>query len=254
MIPFYTFTRKNIERQWKTLKSKPGLALNQVKPFRGRTDENEQMISWEAEALKIRLDRDGKTVHMLTGIDLPLRNLDTIWAGGAGETGRRIFGMLSPMIKTPIEMITGRDFFTGGDLKRTRGDALGRVIEHSSTPKPLRDWLGYKKEYDEAGRPTYTFDGTRYALLVKSWAFSRAFSTSDRVFREYSEDTNINRALLDFMTGIRLKDIDLDEQGKRKLERRIRQLQDSLVRRGALRQYSRPYEPRQRGTRPTELQ
>jgi len=243
LIPFYTFTRKNVELQAKMLVRKPGLVLNQVKPFRGYESENEQMVSWEAEGLKIRLDRDGKTVHMLNGIDLPLRNLDTLWAGGVGETGRRIMGMVTPLIKTPIEMITGRDFFTGGDMKRARGDTLGRAIKHA--PKPVQNWLGYKEEFDQAGRPSYTFDGTRYALLVKSWAFSRVFSTSDRQFREYAGDANISGALLDFMTGIRDKDINLDESKKRLLKRRIRQLEQSLVRRGEMREFTRPYTPKE---------
>jgi len=242
-IPFYTFTRKNVELQWKALRRNPGMVINQVKPFRGYNSENEQMVSWEAEGLKIRLDRDGKTVHMLTGIDLPLRNLDNLWAGGVGETGRRIMGMVTPLIKTPIEMITGRDFFTGGDMKRTRGPALGRAIKHA--PKPLQNWLGYKEEFDAAGRPTYTFDGNKYALVVKSWMFSRFFSTTDRQFREYLGDANLSGAILDFATGLRDKDINLDESQQRLLKRRIRQLEQSLVRRGEMREFTRPYTPKE---------
>ena len=245
LIPFYTFTRKNVELQWKMLRRNPGMQINQLKPLRGRTEENEQMVKWEAEGLKLRLDGDGKTVHVLTGIDLPLRNLDTIWAGGVGPTGRRMMGMMSPVLKVPLEVLAGKDLFTGGDMKRTRADTLGRIVEATHTPQAVRNWLGYKKEHDQAGRPRYTMDGQRYALLVRSWMFSRGFSTTDRVFREYTGDPDISRALLDVLTGVRRKDLDMTEEQERKLRRRIRQLEDSLVRRGVRREFSRTFVPKE---------
>jgi hypothetical protein len=83
-------------------------------------------------------------------------------------------------------------------------------------------------------------DGQKAAIFIRSWMFSRAFSTSDRVFREYlvEGDSNIQAALLDALSGVRQKSINLDEEGRRKLSRRIRQLEESLVRRGALKQFT----------------
>jgi len=247
LIPFYTFTRKNVELQWKMLKQNPGRVINQAKPFRGYNSENEEMVRWEGEALKLRLDKDGKTLHALTGIDLPLRNLDTLWSGGVGSTGRRLMGMLTPVLKVPLEMVTDRDMFTGRDLKRTNADTLGRIVEATHTPKGVRDWLGYQKTYDDAGRPRYTMDGQKYSMLVRSWMFSRAFSTSDRMFREnYLQGDNISRGMLDFLTGIRAKQLNMDDQEMRKLQTRIRQLKDSLVRRGEMREFTRAYTPKER--------
>ena len=45
--------------QAKMLRKNPGMVINEIKPFRGRKDENESLVKWEAEGLKIRLDRDG---------------------------------------------------------------------------------------------------------------------------------------------------------------------------------------------------
>jgi hypothetical protein len=241
LIPFYTFTRKNIELQAKMLTRNPGMVINQIKPFRGYNSEDEEMVSFEGEALKLRLDRDGRTLHAITGIDLPLRNLDNLWAGGFGETGRRWMGMLTPLVRAPLQAVANRDFFTGRDLGRQRGDTFGRVIEASGTPKAVKDWLGYRKEYDDAGRPQYTFDGMRYSLLVQSWMFSRIVSTSDRQFREYAGDQTIQRAMLDLLTGMREKTINLDEQQALKLRRRVQELEQSLVRRGARQQFTRSY-------------
>jgi len=249
LIPFYTFTRKNIELQWKTLRRNPGMQINQLKPFRQRNDESEQMVKWEGEALGIRLDRDGKTVHMLTGIDLPLRNLDTLWRGTLGTTLRSQFGMITPVLKTTLEVGAGRDFFTGRDLDRVQSGAIGRFIEKAGTPTAVKNWLGYKKETDAAGRPRYSFDGERFSLVFRSWMFSRMVSTSDRAFREYigGEDKNFSGLALDFLTGIRDKEVNLDEQNMRKVQRRIKEIEESLVRRGARAQFTRRFTPKEPG-------
>lgn len=249
LIPFYTFTRKNVELQSKILIKNPGMSINQLKPFRGRTEENEQMVQWEAEALKMRMDRDGKTVHMLTGIDLPLRNLDTLWRGDLSRTGRSIMGMVTPLVKTIPEVLLNHDFFLGRDLTRTQSGAAGRLIETLPTPQPVKDWLGYKKKVDDAGRPTYTFDGKRFTLLFRSWMFSRAFSTSDRQFRENMTNGGVEwqRMALDVFTGLRRKEVDMDEQMRRRMNDRIRQLEQSLARRGARERFSRSFVPSNRG-------
>lgn len=244
LIPFYTFTRKNVELQVKMLRSNPGRVINQLKPFRGLREDNESLTKWEAEALKIRLDRDGKTVHMLTGIDLPLRNLDTLWSGGVRRTVRQQMGMITPLLKTIPELALNRQFFLGRDITRVESGAAGRMIEGLPTPQPVKNWLGYKKHVDAAGRPRYTFDGPRFTLLFKSWVASRALSTADRQFREYTADSDWSGMALDLLTGIREREADLDEQTRRKLYERIRMLEESLQRRGVLSKYQKSYQPK----------
>jgi len=245
VMPFYTFTRKNVELQWKQLRRNPGMQINQVKPFRGRNDENESMVKFESEAMKLRLDRDGKTVTMLTGIDLPLRNLDTIFRGSARSTARGLAGMITPLNKTTLlEFPAGKELFTDRDMTRTQSGAVGRAIEKFNFPQPIKNWIGYKKEVDDAGRPRYTFDGQRFNLLFRSWMFSRLVSTSDRHFREYSDDPNWSRAFLDFTTGLRVKDLNLDDQQKRRVQFRIKQLEQSLSRRGQLVEYKKRFRPK----------
>jgi len=242
-IPFYTFTRKNVVIQAKALAKTPGRSVNQLKPFRQRHEESEQMVKWEGEALSLRLDRDGKTVTSLTGIDLPQRNLDTLWRGSTASTVRGVVGMVSPLAKVWIENAMGRDSFTGRDLTRTYSNSIGRVLDTKAVPKSFKDWLGFKKSpMDDGGRVAYSFDGERFNLLFKSWMFSRVISTSDRQFREYEKDPSLARAMLDLASGIRYKKIDLDEQQERRLKERIRSLERSLIQRGAGAEYSRFYQ------------
>ena len=73
--------------------------------------------------------------------------------------------------------------------------------------------------------------------------FSRAISTSDRQFRDNMAEGGVQwqRMMLDLFTGIRQKDMDLDEQSLKKLKDRMRQLEESLTRRGSMEVFSKPY-------------
>lgn len=238
-----TWTRKNITLQARALTTRPGRVAAEIKPFRGREEENGQMVSWDGEALKMRLDRDGKTVRMITGVDLPLRGLDVIWRGSLSETMRQSIGMVTPLLKTPVEVAAGKNLFLNRNLERAESGAVGRIVENM--PRPIRRWMGWSKRVDPAGRTRYSFDGERFYLLTNLFFVSRVVSTSDRAFREYANDPSYANIMLDVATGLRNKEINLDEQQRRRLNERIRQLEDSLVRSGKRLRFSRTFVPKQ---------
>ena len=244
IFPFYTWTRKNIERQGVNLLTKPGLTAAEIKPFRGREDENGMLTSWDAEALKFRLNRDGRTLRVLSGVDLPIKGLDFMWNGNLQGTIRQSIGMISPLLKAPLEVGFGVNAFTGKEMTRQTSNSVGQIIETLNPPKGVQQWLGYQKEFDKAGRPKYTFDGQRFYMLFQSWALSRLVSTSDRQFRTFTESPEWSRVMLDALTGLRDKEMNLDDEQAKGLVERKRQLEESLVRWGKRREYNRVYKPK----------
>lgn len=240
LIPFYTWMRKNMELQVRQLGHHPGRLATEGKIFRGRESENQQMTSWERDALKVRLDRNGQTISVITGVDLPIRQLDLIWRGSLGKTGLGYLGMLSPLVKLPAETITGKNFFTGRDFGRTTSATAGRAVKHM--PVAVQNWLGFDEGRDAAGRPKYTFDEYRLYVLAQAGLMSRLLSTSDRQFREYLNDEGAVGSLLDMATGLRLKEINLDEEEKKILRDRVGELEKALVRRGTHREFQRTYQ------------
>ena len=201
LIPFYTYTRKAIPLYLKQIATRPGRVAAQIKPFRGRESENDSLAQWEAEGFKVRLDSDGKTLRVLAGVDLPIRTADTLWRGDGAKTIRGILGMMSPAIKTPIEQATGQDLFTGRSNRRVPAPALGRFLENHAS-ESMKNYFGYDKTTDAAGRPVYTVRGTNeVVVLARAWMFSRVLSTSDRQFREYfGDDPKVAAGVLDFLT------------------------------------------------------
>ena len=245
IIPFYTWQSKNFRLMFDNLRKRPGLLAAELKPFRGRASENEQMTSWNAENLKLRLDGDGRTIRMLQGIDLPVTNLDIIWSGDLKSTTQQLAGMVAPFIKAPFEAATGFNLFLGRPLTRKESAGVGRMIE--LTPNAMKDWFGYRKEIDAvSGKPRYTFDGNRFHLVFQSWMMSRLVSTTDRAFRNYIDQGSPQwqAALLDFGSGLRVREINFTEEQERRVRERTRQLQDSLTRRGALASFTKTFKPK----------
>ena len=234
LIPFYTWPRKNAELQLKMMARRPGFMAAEAKPFRGRPDENADLPSWQSNAFKIRLERDGRNLTVLSGIDMPLKNLDTFWGGRGVSTAMRLIGQMTPLVKVPVAIGTRREPFTGRELTAQEAPTIGRFLE--SSPSWLKRAVGWHKSLDAAGRPRYTVDGPSYYALTQSWALSRVLSTSDRQFRSIASSTEGARFMLDILTGTRLEEYDLDAQAQRRAKEREAYLRDVLKRGGVIRE------------------
>ncbi len=241
IIPFYSFQRLNLGLQLENMVKRPGMLAAELKPFRGREDENAQLTSWDAGALKIRLNRDGKSVQMITGIDLPIRNLDLLFRGNLKDTFANAVGMLTPILKVPIEVAANKSLFTGNEFNRTNVPAAGRIVEQM--PASVQQWMGYKKTFDTAGRPQYSMDAQRYYLVGQAYATSRILSTADRQWREYIDNADGNhlQSLLDLTTGLRFSTKDLDEEKAKRSVERKKDLEQALIRWGQRQEYRKTY-------------
>lgn len=241
-IPFYTWTRKNLGLQVESLAKRPGRVLAEQKPFMGRESEDEKMVSWEGEAMKLRLNRDGKTIRVLSGVDLPFKSLDLLpFSGGIGKSLARWAGMFTPYAKVPFELAAGSQFFTRKPFERRQADLLGSILVKNPQLKSLFRVNG---KPDAAGRMHYTMDEERFYLVFQSWIFSRLVSTSEREFRSFANDKNMAAAALDVLTGLKAKDINLDEQQQKKLRERQAYLEDLLYKANVLQRFQKTYQQR----------
>ena len=238
-MPFYVFPRKAIESYGKAIVKTPGRVANMAKPFRGREDENNSLSQWEGEGFKLRLDRDGKNLTMLNGVDLPVRTMDMLWAGSPTKTMNRWLSMASPSIKVPYEFLSGQDPFRGKPLGREQSYALGPLLE--DLPKPLQVWAGYKKEFDKAGRPKYTIRQDRVQVLAEAALISRIVTTSERQMRESVRTPGKARMLLDLFTGLRFDVRNLDEEAAKKAAANLKVIQEEAVKQGELEKFEKIY-------------
>jgi len=239
IIPFGVFPRKAIESTGRAIIKTPGRVANLVKPFRGREDENNMLTSWEGEGFKVRLDRDGKTLTMLNGVDIPIRSLDVLWRGNPKKTWEGLIGMMGPGLKVPYMAASGRDPFRGQEFQRQQY-YTGEMMKHA--PVAIQKWAGWKEERDAAGRPKYTMRQDRIQVLAEMVLLSRVLSTSERAFREQAREPSMAARLLDVMTGFRLKSLNLDEENEKNLKNKERILQEESVKQGDSKVFRKVYQ------------
>lgn len=249
-MPFYTWTSKNVRLMSESILARPGRIITPAKPLRGRTDENERLVKWEADDLKLRLNGDGRSVQVLSGIDLPISNMDTLWSGTAQRTFQQLAGQISPLIRAPFEVITGVNLFLGRRMDRKESALIGRFVE--VLPGPIKDWMGWAKGFDAEGRPRYTFDATRFYLLTNAMLANRVASTGDRQFREWLDKSPsswlgaLHHSALNILTGIRYDDVQFHREMRRRLQERERELRSALIKRGVLVRFEKAVAPSRR--------
>ena len=133
IIPFYTFTKQNLLFQATNIMKNTPKYNRLIKAFNSiysNLDEN-QYQKYQKEGMQIPLgtDKDGNTLFLKT--NLPLSDLGEFMSNPLQKT----LASTSPLIRTPYEMVTGQDVFTGresyyntiNDLKETiTGKSLGK--------------------------------------------------------------------------------------------------------------------------------
>ena len=132
-VPFYTWTRKNVPYQLKQLGAHP-YKYNRLMAAKRNlelgTKEEGVVPDYYLEPFGIRMpfSRKGATVYSVP--DLPFQDLlrlDPTGAKGPGGSLRALLWQLSPMVKTPIEVLTKHQMGAGIPF---RGD-------YQTVPKPM---------------------------------------------------------------------------------------------------------------------
>lgn len=128
VMPFYGWTRSNIPAQLKLLMEQPGGATAQALRGINLAHEDQGFTpEYVNETLGIPLGGEGENRRFLTTLGLPFEDLKLIQTGkgslakNAGRTVERLMGEMSPIIKAPLELATGKQFYSGRDL----GDLYG---------------------------------------------------------------------------------------------------------------------------------
>lgn len=159
VIPFYTYTRKNVELMANTLLHQPGRidsfrnAIQNIGDVFGGgnlSDQERAMLpSWMRDGLTVVLGRQGEKVSLLTSLQTPIEQ--------PFQALSTLYGSMNPLIKLPIEQTTGYSFFYGKPLSQvTNADAYSSA----AVPQAIRDFIGYT-QYSYIAK-----DGTTRTLNV----------------------------------------------------------------------------------------
>ena len=154
VVPFYSYTRKNMEGMVQTLIHKPGRIASFSTMFQNIGDvlgggnlsdqERAMLPEWMRDSLDIVVKRNGQNVSLLTTLGTPFE-------APFDELGN-LFGSLNPLIKGPVEAATGYSFFEGKPLSQVT-DATA----FQSAPQAVKDFIGFTtKQYTDAQGTVHT--------------------------------------------------------------------------------------------------
>lgn len=260
IVPFYSFTRKNIELQLKTLGTNPQRINQVMKLFSNNplelvgvasgtpltAEEQKALPEFIKESLGIQLkDTPEGLKTFVSSFGTPIEAFTQLF--GSNPVLRTI-SQMNPLLKVPVELGIGKDSFRQRDLKDVY-DAK----EYKSAPQILKDLLDIKEvkkdilTKNSAGKLVKTGEKTQYIadperlLIARSLFTSRGITYLDQLF---GNDLKGFVKSLKVFTGIKPQTVDIEQQQGIKESEAERALQDLLIKYNKAKKYQGVYIPK----------
>lgn len=250
IIPFYSFTRKNIELQLKTLSTNPQ-RINQILKFFGNMgepiseEEKKSLPDYLAESIGIKIgDTPSGLKQYVSSFGTPLEAFSDLL--GKNKILKAI-SMTNPLLKVPIEIGIGKDSFREKDLKDVYNAA-----EYAKAPQLIKNFLEIKevikpilkningKLIKVGERTEYQADPVKL-LIARSLFTSRGVTYLNQAF---GGDLKGFVKALKLTTGLKPQQIDIEAQKAIKENLTEREIEDILIRAGKIKRFERTYIPK----------
>lgn len=245
LIPFYTFTRKNLEQQVKGLMTTPGRTEAQLTALTNLGDvisggeltdeEREALPDWIKAGIGILRKKDGPIVEIYGSFGSPI---EAVFQQFQPNT---LLGSVSPILRLPVEQASGYSFYQGKMLSDvTNATAFKRA------PKPIQDFIGYTEINGQRsdGSPFTMYISLRperMNLLLNLPPTSRVLGALKQM---EAQDVSTGSKTLQQLIGLRPYSFDLEQEAeKREREMRIK-LEKLLDDANVVATYKRVYIPK----------
>jgi len=245
LIPFYTFTRKNLELQVRSLMTTPGRTAAQIKALNtlgdvmsgGSLSEEEKnaLPDWIQSGIMILKSKKGSTVEILGSLGTPMEQPFQALQPNV------LLGSISPLFRVPLEQASGYNFFQGKALSDVTNAAAFK-----SAPQALKDFIGFTelKGTKSDGTPFVWYVSLRperMNLVLNLPPTSRVFSAMKQM---QAVDVSEQSKILQQFVGVRPFSFDLEREAAKKEKELQRKLEDLLNNAGVVAKFSRVYIPK----------
>jgi hypothetical protein len=240
LMPFYTWSRKNIPLQLEALATQPdkinkiNLAINNIQQANQvEQPDLSQVPSYIREQAPVYV---GSNAEAGTVSAVPLTNLiptfdiasltkflntetapEGIKKGKLGDALSTVLSGVSPLLKAPLELLANYDFFR----KKTIQEFEGQTVDFLGIPMP--PWLAkvasniiVLNEFDRAN-PGSIFGSRMVDPVTKEVTTLNSFFGLGTP-REARTDLPEEQRLTQYLTGIRIFDIDMGETERRQVD------------------------------------
>jgi hypothetical protein len=225
LIPFYTWTRKNLGMQIGTLTTAPGRIGAEIKTlttigsvFSGQKlnqEDQNKLPDWIKQGINFLAKKEGEKVTIFGSFQTPFEQ------PFAQFQPQNLLSSISPILKIPLEQTSGYSFFNGKPLSEVNNAAAFRYA-----PQAIKNLIGYtevpwkSKDGMRSGTMYISLNPERMNLLTSLPPTVRVLSVLKQVTNE-SIDSGYRT--LQFLIGVRPYTFDLDlEAQKREKETRTK--------------------------------
>lgn len=258
IIPFYSFARKNIELQLKTLGTHPerineilAVARNTGSLLGGGTttaEERQNLPDFLKNSLGIKIaDTPAGLQQYISSFGTPVEAFADLISN---NPILKSISMMNPLLKAPIEIGIGKDSFRQRDLKdvydareyKLAPQVIKDLLDITEVQKPIlkKNALGKLEQVGE--RTVYVADPVKL-LIARSLFTARGVTYLDQAF---GGDLQGMVQAIRLTTGVKPTQVDVEAQAGIKEKEKKDALKELLVRKGNLAEFSNVYIPKGR--------
>jgi len=242
IIPFYTFTRKNLELQAKTLLTTPGRISAEITGLTNlgeaisggnlTQEEQDALPDWIKSSINILKSKKGGKVELFGSLGTPIEQ------PFAAFQPNQFLGSVSPLFRVPVEQATGYSWFQGKPLSDVT-NAAG----FQRAPQAIKDFIGYKVIKGKKK------DGTEFtyqmAMRPERMNIINNLPLVGRVLSSIKQmdnvDVSADSKVLQQLLGVKAYSFDIEQEQQKKEIVLEKQLKELLTKAGVTGQYTRDY-------------
>jgi hypothetical protein len=229
MIPFYTFMKKNMALQGKTLLSNPGRISQEIKAIQTLGDvisddrltkeERSALPEWLQDSLTVLKSKKGSQVEIFSGFGTPIE------AAFEALKPNQLLGSTSPIPKLALELTTGHSLFEGKALSE-----ITNASAFKKWPPFVKDFIGYTEVTGQRkDGTTYTYSVAlrpqRMHMLLNLPPTSRVFSALKQM---NAVDVSTQGKIVQQLIGLKPFSFDLEVEEARRERELKKQIEDVL--------------------------
>lgn len=245
ILPFYTFTRKNLELQVKTLMTTPGRVAGEITAINNigealsggelTEEEKKALPDWIKSGISILKSKKGSTVEILGSLGSPIEQPFAAFQPNV------LLGSVSPLLRTPVEQMSGYSFFQGKALSDVTNAAAFKLA-----PKAIQDFIGFTTV---KGKKT---DGTPFtwyvALRPERMNIINNLPLAGRVLSSIkqmeAQDVSTQMKTMQQIIGLRPYSFDIEQEAAKREAENKKRLEELLIKAGVVAQFKRTFVPK----------
>lgn len=245
IMPFYTFTRKNLEMQVDTFIHAPGRTAAAITGITNLGDamsggqqlSDEELAAlpeWIKSGINLVRKKEGSMVEIYGSLGTPME------AAFMAIRPNQILSSISPILRVPMELGSGQDFFRGKPLSESTN-----ALAFKHAPQPIKELIGYTEVTGKTsdGKPYQLSMSLRPEMLHLVQNLPPSARVLSALRQMENENVETGSKIMQQLIGVKPYSFDLQKEAEKRDRELRKKLEDVLTAAGVTARFSKTYVP-----------